>query len=57
MSAHVLDRLSAYLDDELSPEDRTLVETLFGLTCDFIARVPVFELTFKPEPAVWELIA
>jgi hypothetical protein len=38
-------------------EDRTLVETLFGLTCDFIARVPVFELTFKPEPAVWELIA
>ncbi len=36
--------------------DSSLVETLFGLACDFVARVPVFELTFKPEPAVWDLI-
>jgi len=36
--------------------DSSLVETLFGLACDFVGRVPVFELTFRPEPAVWDLI-
>lgn len=37
--------------------DATLVETLFGLACDFVERVQVQELTFKPEPSVWGLIA
>lgn len=38
-------------------DDTTLVDSLFGLACDFVARVPAYELTFKPEPGVWELIA
>ncbi|MGH7837704.1 MAG: hypothetical protein ACREQC_07755 [Candidatus Binataceae bacterium] len=30
---------------------------VFKSACDFVAAVPAYELTFKPEPAVWKLVA
>jgi hypothetical protein len=36
--------------------DTKLGERLFGTVCDFVARVPAYELTFRPEAAVWDLI-
>ena len=37
--------------------DPKLVEQLFETAVDFVARVPVQQLTFSPENAVWDLIA
>ncbi len=37
-------------------DDRKLGERLFTTICDFAARVPAYELTFRPEAAVWDLI-
>jgi len=36
--------------------DPKLVEQLFETAVDFVARVPVKQLTFSPENAVWDLI-
>jgi len=36
--------------------DAGLVEQLFRAACDFVSRVPVYELTFEPDERVWELI-
>jgi hypothetical protein len=36
--------------------DAALGERLFGTVCDFVARVPLHHLTFKPEAALWDLI-
>lgn len=36
--------------------DRMLVEKLFRSACDFVSRVPVYELTFRPGAEVWDLI-
>jgi hypothetical protein len=36
--------------------DNSLVERLFRTACEFVSRVPVYELTFRPEVEVWELI-
>jgi hypothetical protein len=33
------------------------LKQIFTIACDFAARVAVAELTFRPDPAVWELIA
>jgi hypothetical protein len=33
-----------------------LVERLFGSACEFVSRVPVYQLTFRPHGAVWNLI-
>jgi len=38
-------------------DDSALVKSVFATACDFVARVAVAELTFRPDPAVWELIA
>ncbi len=35
-------------------EDRILIEKLFDTACDFVARVPVRQLTFYPDANVWE---
>ena len=37
-------------------EDDELVENLFDLGCEFISAIEPFELTFRPERRVWELI-
>ncbi len=37
-------------------DDSRLGERLFATICDFAARVPAYELTFRPEAAVWDLI-
>jgi hypothetical protein len=37
-------------------EDPQLVNGLFHSACEFVSRVPVFELTFRPDAAVWDLI-
>lgn len=37
-------------------EDRILVEKLFATACDFVARVPVRQLTFYPDAKVWDEI-
>ena len=37
-------------------EEEALVEKVFGLGCEFVSAVPAFELKFRPEPAVWELV-
>ena len=37
-------------------DDSGLVEGLFRTICEFVSRVPVYELTFRPEPEVWDLI-
>jgi hypothetical protein len=36
--------------------EEALVERVFGLGCEFVSVVPAFELAFRPEPAVWELL-
>jgi hypothetical protein len=38
-------------------DDSTLMESVFATACDFVARVGVLELTFKPDRDVWEAIA
>jgi hypothetical protein len=38
-------------------DDSELVKEVFATACDFAARVAVAELTFRPDVAVWELIA
>jgi hypothetical protein len=37
-------------------DDASRVERLFRSACDFVARVPVYELTFRPDEKVWDLI-
>src|SRR5581483_5148141 len=36
--------------------DRALVGRLFSTACEFVSRVSVYELTFRPDGEVWELI-
>lgn len=38
-------------------DDPALLERIFAIACDFAASVVVAELTFRPDRAVWELIA
>jgi hypothetical protein len=38
-------------------EDADLVRLVFASACAFIARVPVYRLTFVPDVRVWEMIA
>jgi hypothetical protein len=37
-------------------EDAALVRQVFNAACEFVARVPVYRLTFLPDTRVWELI-
>jgi hypothetical protein len=37
-------------------DDAGRVEQLFGSACEFVSRVPVYELTFRPDEKVWDLI-
>jgi len=37
-------------------KDDDLVKKLFDTACEFISRVPVYELTFRPDAEVWSLI-
>ena len=37
-------------------EEPELVSRIFDSACDFVARVPVYRLTFFPDERVWELI-
>jgi len=37
-------------------EDGGWVEKLFRTACDFVSTVPVYELTFRPDAEVWNLI-
>lgn len=37
-------------------EDQDLVQRIFNSAFEFVSRVPVFRLTFVPDPRVWELI-
>jgi hypothetical protein len=37
-------------------DDAALAGQVFATACDFAARVAVAELTFRPDPAVWELL-
>ncbi len=37
-------------------DDANRVEQLFGSACDFVSRVPVYELTFQRDEKVWDLI-
>jgi hypothetical protein len=37
-------------------DDAGLVEQLFRTACEFVTRVPVYELTFRPDEEVWRLI-
>ncbi len=37
-------------------DERPLVEKLFRTACDFVSRVPVYELTFRPGAEVWDLV-
>jgi hypothetical protein len=37
-------------------DDPELVKLVFRSACDFLARIPVFQLTFYPDARVWELI-
>ena len=34
-------------------QDRDLVEMLFATACEFVGRIPVYELTFYPDARVW----
>lgn len=38
-------------------EDAELVRMVFEAACEFVCRVPVYRLTFAPQPRVWDLIA
>jgi len=37
-------------------DDNALVERVFATACEFVSRVPVYELTFQPDSEVWKLI-
>lgn len=37
-------------------EDAELVSLVFQSACEFVSRVPVYHLTFVPNPQVWEMI-
>jgi hypothetical protein len=37
-------------------DDARLVGRLFGSACEFVSKVPVYELTFRPSGEVWNLI-
>jgi hypothetical protein len=37
-------------------DDPALVEYVFATASEFAVRMAIAELTFKPEPSVWELI-
>lgn len=37
-------------------DNPALVKDLFRSACDFVSRVPVYELTFRPDREVWDLI-
>jgi hypothetical protein len=37
-------------------DDAERVEGLFRSACEFVSRVPVYELTFQPDERVWDLI-
>jgi hypothetical protein len=37
-------------------EDKEAVQAVFNSAFEFVSRVPVFRLTFVPDPRVWELI-
>jgi len=37
-------------------DDDSLVQHLFHSACRFVSRVPVYELTFRPDGEVWKLI-
>ena len=37
-------------------DDAERVEWLFRSACEFVSRVPVYELTFQPDERVWDLI-
>ncbi len=37
--------------------DAALADALFATVCDFLARVPVFELSFEAKPEVWDLVS
>jgi hypothetical protein len=37
-------------------DDDSLVARVFQTACEFVSRVPVFELTFRPDAEVWNLI-
>lgn len=37
-------------------KDDELVQKLFDTACEFVSRVPVHELTFRPDAEVWSLI-
>jgi hypothetical protein len=37
-------------------DDAALVERLFRTACEFVSRVPVYQLTFRPTSEVWDLI-
>jgi hypothetical protein len=36
--------------------DASLVERVFRSACEFVSKVPVYELTFRPDGEVWNLI-
>jgi len=37
-------------------DDAGRVEHLFGSACEFVSRVPVYELTFRPDEKIWDII-
>jgi hypothetical protein len=37
-------------------EEKELVQMVFQSACDFVQRVPVERLIFRPDPSVWEII-
>jgi len=37
-------------------DDASLVKRLFSSACEFVSKVPVYELTFRPDGEVWNLI-
>lgn len=37
-------------------DDASRVQQLFGSACEFVSRVPVYELTFQRDEKVWDLI-
>jgi hypothetical protein len=37
-------------------EEKELVKMVFQSACEFVQRVPVERLIFRPDPSVWEII-
>jgi hypothetical protein len=37
-------------------EDQRLVHSVFRSACEFVGQVPVYRLTFLPDPGVWEML-